>query len=85
MSNADACAATKQDGFGKVYPARTLMFRVCVGTAQSGGNKYEMTTAVEDMSPIVFSEQTGKWFTLPWSDIIDMARDAGIDDGANGE
>jgi len=56
-----------------------MFLRVHCGEAKSGKLKYEMSTAIAGM-PIVESKQTGKWFTLSWQAIIDMAVKAGIDE-----
>jgi len=65
---------------GKILPKDTMILRHQVGTAEgSNGGSYEMTAAMNDMSPIVRSEKTGKWYVLAWSDIINLAVGAGID------
>lgn len=66
---------------GELHEPKTLMFRVEVGTAQgpTPGNKYEMTVSAGDYSPIIRSQQTGKWFTLSWQDILALAVTKGID------
>ena len=56
-----------------------MFLRVHAGTAEYGKLKYEMAYLMGG-SPIVESKQTGKWFTLSWQDILDLARKAGIDD-----
>ena len=63
---------------GKVYPPRSMFLRVHCGEATAGKLKYEMATLIAGM-PIVESKQTGKWFTLSWQEIIDLAVKAGID------
>lgn len=67
---------------GSIRPPRTLILRLFVGTAEdpkTGKDAYEMTAAVTDMSPIVRSIKSGKWFTLDWQAIVALARRAGID------
>lgn len=64
---------------GQIHPPRTMFLRVHCGEATAGKLKYEMATAIAGM-PIVESKQTGKWFTLSWQQIIDMAVKAGIDE-----
>ena len=65
---------------GKVYPLRTMFLRVGVGTGEDNvGNKYDIATNISDSSPIVYSQQTKKYFTLSWADIIRLAVKAGID------
>ena len=64
---------------GKIYPSKTLFLRENVGTAAEGKLKYEMTTIIGSNTPLIHSEQTGKWFSLTWPDILNLARAAGID------
>lgn len=64
---------------GEILPSRTLLFRQHVGEANLGDDSYEMTASVSDFSPIVRSNQTGKWFTLGWEDILRLAIAAGVD------
>jgi len=40
---------------------------------------YELAIQRGDKAPIVRSNTTGKWFTLTWAEIINLAVDAGID------
>lgn len=66
---------------GKIHPSKTLFLRETVGEATDNktGVKYEMTNGVGGGGPIVRSSKTGKWFTLSWSEIINLAKKAGID------
>ncbi len=64
---------------GKIHAAKTLFLRVHVGKANGEDGTYEMALMGNDNSPVVQSEQTGKWFTLSWTDIVNMAVDKGID------
>jgi hypothetical protein len=66
---------------GEIHPPKTLFFRQSVGDAKDKetGLGYEMTVNMGQYTPIVKSEQTGKWFTLSWTDIINLAVEAGID------
>jgi len=63
---------------GKIYPKHSLFLRNVVGTAESGKLKYDMTYLMNGQ-PMIESKQTGKWFTLEWGQIIDLAVKAGID------
>lgn len=66
--------------YGKIHPPRTMFLRSAVGEiADEEGNKYECTTNVAGGHPIIHSEQTGKWFTLAWADIVKLAIESGID------
>ena len=64
---------------GEVHGKGSLFMRVYVGEADNGKEKYVMSTNIHDNSPIIESKQSGKYFTLPWSDIVNIAVDAGID------
>lgn len=64
---------------GKVVGPRELIIRFCVGTARSESSNEEFELAHStDISPLVECKRTQKTYTLPWSDIIDMAVQAGI-------
>lgn len=64
---------------GRIIPAKTLIMRHNVGTATGDeGDEYEMTTTVNDRSPMVKSMKTGKTFHLNWNDIINLAVQAGV-------
>lgn len=66
--------------YGEIHPPRTMFLRNSVGEiSDEEGNKYECTTNVGGEHPIIHSEQTGKWFTLSWGDIVRLAIEAGID------
>lgn len=65
---------------GKIHPPESMFLRKNVGTAKADdGTVYELTTTFSDGSPIVNSDKTGKYFTLSWTDIINLAVDAGLD------
>lgn len=65
---------------GKIHPKKTMFLRVEVGTAtDKNKNTYVLSTNAKDNCPIVCCTKTGKWFTLSWKDIVNLARDAGID------
>ncbi len=71
---------------GKIHAAKTLFFRAAVGNADDGESVgYEMSILVGDNSPIILSKQTGKWFTLSWQAIIELAVEAGIDENDKDE
>lgn len=65
---------------GKLHPARTMLFRQAVGTADGEDGKpvYEMSTNISASGPIVRYLPNGRWFTLNWGDIIALAEQAGI-------
>ena len=65
---------------GEIKPPETLMLRIHVGEAEGpDGSEYELSYSHAG-TPIVMSKASGQWFVLPWSDIIDLAREAGIDE-----
>jgi len=65
---------------GEILSTETLILRHSVGTAEdSDGLKYEMTTSL-NMSPLIRSHRTGKYFVLSWANIIDLAVNAGINE-----
>lgn len=65
-------------GIGRVYPKGSMFLRTHFGTAEDGERKYEMATNMNG-TPIIESKQTGKWFSLSWQDILNLAEKAGID------
>ena len=67
--------------FGNIHHEDTLFLRIHVGTAtEKNGNAYTMSTNAITQSPILHSEKTGKYFTLPWQEIISLAIEQGIDE-----
>lgn len=65
---------------GELHDPKTMFFRVAVGNAKSSaGEGYEFTVNAGDYAPIIRSNQTGKWFTLSWEDIVSLAIAKGID------
>jgi len=47
--------------------------------SDSSGKSYEMYLGKISRNPIVKSKITGKYFALPWSEIIKLALERGID------
>ena len=43
------------------------------------GKSYSLYLSETSRSPVVHSHSTGKYFMLPWSRIIELAADAGVD------
>ena len=68
------------DSIGEIHPPESMFLRNVVGKGNKGENHYEMDTDTGTGCPIVRSKQTGKWFTLSWTKIVNMAREAGIDE-----
>lgn len=65
-------------GIGEILPPRSMILRQHIGEASCGDLKYEMSTGMNG-APIVRSKQTGKWFTISWAKILELADKAGID------
>lgn len=67
--------------FGRLLPPKTYILRTQVGEAKDpeSGISYEITHNTMSGEPIVQSSKTGKWFVLSWSEILNMARECGID------
>jgi purine-nucleoside phosphorylase len=63
---------------GTMHPKETLIMRMGMGTASCGSQSYELSTGIAG-NPIIKSETTGKYFSLSWADLIEVARVAGID------
>ncbi len=64
---------------GTILEKDALILRQVVGTAKDDdGNEYEMTASM-DGSPLVKSMKTGRTFNLTWSDLCELAVEAGID------
>ncbi len=66
---------------GTIHDPKALMLRVHCGEAESenDGVKYDLATSMAG-NPIVCSRKTGQWFSLSWSDIINLAISAGINE-----
>ena len=65
---------------GKVHPKTALFLRQGVGSAEGeGGLSYDLCTTMSG-APMVQSKHTGQTFILDWSDIINMAVEAGVDE-----
>ena len=62
----------------KIHPPKTMFLRIDAGEAECGKLKYEMSNSAAGQ-PIIRSHKTGKWFSLTWQDIIEMAIEKGID------
>lgn len=64
---------------GKIHPKKTMFLRIEVGKATGINNlAYDLTLNAHNNTPIVESQKSGKWFTLSWTDIINLAVKAGI-------
>lgn len=63
---------------GSIHERDSLFLRVACGEAKAPGVVYELNTNV-DGTPLIRSSKTGKWFSVPWRDLLRLAVDAGID------
>ena len=66
-------------GFGEILSKDALMLVRAVGSTSGDDAGYDFSVGMS-MCPIVKSEATGKYFCLSWSDIINLAVSAGIDE-----
>jgi len=62
---------------GTVHNKDALFMTFAVGEAKSDDNTFELNTSMSG-SPIVRCVETGKWFSLGWSEILQLADEAGI-------
>lgn len=68
------------DGIGVLMPKNTAMLRRAVGYCTlDGAHRYELSVNAINQAPVVLSERTGRMFYLPWAELVDLARGAGID------
>lgn len=70
---------TKTKPIGTIYKPGTMFLRQYVGDCKAGKRKYEMSVNIGGSVPIIESKQTGKYFTLSWKQIMELAEKAGID------
>jgi hypothetical protein len=71
-------AARVCSAIGKILPKNSALLRVHAGEAELGKLKYHLATAVTG-TPVIRSQQTGKWFVISWQEILELAVKAGID------
>jgi hypothetical protein len=67
---------------GKIHPPRTMFLRMYVGkaTADKTGDAYEMAVDTQTSAPIIRNLKTGLWWTINWTNLIQLAIEEGIDD-----
>lgn len=70
----------KTKPIGAIHPSGSMFFRHHIGTASKGKLTYVLSNGATNGEPLVRSELTGKYFTLTWDDIIQLAVQAGIDE-----
>lgn len=64
---------------GTIHPKKSMFLRVHIGEAKAeDGSVYEMSTGM-DGAPIIHSVKSGRWFSLSWQEIVNMAVEAEID------
>lgn len=67
--------------FGEIHKKGSLFLREELGSVVSpSGEKYVVAISASTKLPLIMSEKTGKWFSLKWENIADLAIDAGIDE-----
>ena len=71
---------TNENTLGEVMPKETLILRHAVGDAKGGpdGAEYSLTANFANLQPIVESKQTGKFWTIGWAQLIELAIKAGV-------
>ncbi len=81
-TKAKAVPVPGKEGIGNVYPSGSMFFREDAGVAkdESRGVEYELSTQVGTGAPLVKNLATGKTFALSWTELVDMARRAGVDE-----
>jgi len=57
----------------------SLFLRFEVGSCCIRENMYEMFNNASFGTPIIRSKQTGKWWTVSWKELLELAVKAGID------
>lgn len=67
----------KKMKIGKLHKKGSLLLRQRVGDAKGKVNSFEMSLST-DRSPLIECNQTGKYYSLSWSDIIKLAEMNGI-------
>lgn len=71
----------KRASLGKIYPENTMFLRMAAGTAKTeDGQEYEFSTNIGGGNPIIYSKQSGKWWSATWQDLIDLAIEMGLDE-----
>ncbi len=66
---------------GNIYDAAPETPGALVGPkVGSDGEVYDLRVSSAVSSPMIQSWRTGRWFTLSWNEILDLAQEAGIGD-----
>lgn len=70
--------------WGTVHPEYAMFFRASAGEAEDeeAGTSYELSTSMGTRAPIIHSRQTGKWWTISWQRLLDLALAEGVDEEA---
>ena len=65
---------------GTIHKPMSMFLRVYVGTASAKGKVvYEFSNSVNNSAPLIESTKTGKWWSISWNELIELAQEAGID------
>lgn len=70
----------KKKRVGKLHDAKAMFLRMAAGTAKDdNGVEYELSYNM-DGTPIIRSGKSGKWWTLGWKKMLELAFADGIDE-----
>lgn len=68
-----------ENSLGQLFSKKSMFLRTNCGTAKAtDGTVYELTQSVNG-SPLVMNKTTGKYWSISWQELIDLAKAAGID------
>lgn len=62
---------------GTIHDNKALFMSIHVGTASNDDSTFEICTSM-NQSPLIRCVETGKWFSLSWQEILELAEEAGI-------
>ena len=69
------------DKNGIIYPKDAGLSRRKVGVAHaSDGTDYEIGFKMPEHAPYARSLENGQWWVLPWSNLVELATEEGIDE-----
>lgn len=73
-------ATAQRDAIGKLCPSSSMFLTVHCGTATAAdGTVYELGTCITTGSPIIRNKTTGRSFLVGWTELLELAKRAGID------
>ena len=67
---------------GNLHPPGTLFFRISAGEAgpTEDGTTYELSTNVGGGHPIIGNNKTGRYWSITWQQLLQLARENGLDE-----